>query len=575
MSQTELDHLDSVGGIRQIPPEAPVRLRLREQAGQIASRLDRAVPPTLGELLSLARPWLEDLGMPVTWTGFAMVAISNAFWQGAFAQVEPQRRLLLLPHCMAEADACKGEVDAYGLHCADCGRCEITRLRADAESLGYQVIVAEGTGQLLDRLTAGSADAILGVACMDSLARSFTRLSEFGVPHMAVPLLRDGCRNTETDLGYLRALLLLQEDGQASTTRSFLPLLRQTRLTFESPMFDSLVSDALPPSSEQSPLLQETDRIALDYLRHGGKRLRPFTVLAACAVGRRGEDALLPSADLSALIGPAEQRVALAVEALHKASLVHDDIEDDDEFRYGQPTLHRAYGIPAAVNLGDHLVGIGYNLVAAQRDRLGGDAVADMLAVLSRSHMELARGQGAELFWQARPDDPFMPAHALRLYALKTSPAFEAALYCGLRLASAPFDAQRLRSFCTCLGAAFQVANDLGDWKADESNKRLRGRDALAARPTLLRAMAAQSAGAEAIQELNSARATMPDEQWVDRCHRLYAQHHVFERASDLQQRMRDSAMASAGQVGTPAMAYLLRSVVRLSIPETFASSRA
>ncbi len=574
MSQIELDILDSAGGIRQVPPEAQTRQLLRRQAPALAARLDPIVPPALGDLLALARPWLDSLGMPAAYAGFAMVAISNAFWQDAFSRVPPARRLLLLPHCMARTDSCRGSVDTYGLHCADCGACDITRLRAEGEAMGYQVIVAEGTGQLLDRLTAGSADAILGVACMDSLARSFARLSEFGVPHMAIPLLRDGCRNTETDLDYLRSLLSRQEDGQAAATRSFLPLLRQTRLTFESPTFDSLVSDALPSSSGESQWLQETDRIALDYLRHGGKRLRPFTVLAACAVGRRGEDALLPSADLSALIGPAEQRVAIAIEALHKASLVHDDIEDDDEYRYGRPTLQRTYGIPAAVNLGDHMVGIGYNLIASQRDRLGGDAVADMLAVLSRSHMELARGQGAELFWQTRPDEPFTPAHALRLYTLKTSPAFEAALYCGLRLASAPFDAERLRGFCTCLGAAFQVANDLGDWKADESNKRLRGRDALAARPTLLRAVAAQSAGHQAMQDLDQARTTMPPEQWVDRCQQFYAEHHVFERAGDLQRRMRDSALASAGQVGTAAMTYLLRSVVRLSVPEVLASSR-
>jgi geranylgeranyl pyrophosphate synthase len=541
----------------------------------VAAKLDRVVPPTLSDLLGLSRPWLESLGLPQAYAGFAMVTVSNAFWLDAFSRVPPARRLLLLPHCLAQQDACRATVDAYGLHCADCGQCEITRLRAQGEAMGYQVIVAEGTGQLLERLTAGAADAILGVACMDSLARFFTRLSEFGVPHLAVPLLRDGCRNTETDLDYLRSLLARHEDGIAGATRSFLPLLRQTRLTFESPLFDALVSDALPPASGQSQWLQETDRLALDYLRRGGKRLRPFTVLAACAVGRRGEDALLSSADLCGLIGPAEQRVAIAVETLHKASLVHDDIEDDDEYRYGRPTLHRAYGIPAAVNLGDHMVGMGYNLIASQRGALGGNAVADMLAVLSRSHMELARGQGAELFWQTRPDESFTPADALRLYALKTSPAFEAALYCGLRLAEAPFDSQRLRSFCTCLGAAFQVANDLGDWKADESNKRLRGRDALAGRPTLLRAMAAQSAGQQAMQELDGARAALSAERWVDRCQRFYDEQHVFERAADLQRRMRESAMASAGQVGSDALAYLLRAIVRLGVPEVFASSRA
>ena len=58
--------------------------------------------------------------------------------------------------------------------------------------------------------------------------------------------------------------------------------------------------------------------------------------------------------------------MALAIEALHKASLVHDDIEDDDEFRYGRPTLHRVHGVAQAVNVGDFLIGLGYRLIAGE-----------------------------------------------------------------------------------------------------------------------------------------------------------------------------------------------------------------
>jgi geranylgeranyl diphosphate synthase type II len=52
-------------------------------------------------------------------------------------------------------------------------------------------------------------------------------------------------------------------------------------------------------------------------------------------------------------------RVAMAIEAFHKASLVHDDIQDDDLFRYGRQTLHRTQGMGPAINIGDYLIGLG------------------------------------------------------------------------------------------------------------------------------------------------------------------------------------------------------------------------
>lgn len=548
-----------------------MRSRLRVQAHEVVRALDRAIPPTLEALLSLSRSWLEHLSLSSQYLGFAVITLNNAFWLEAFAAVSPHRRVLLLPHCLSHPGACRAAADSEGVHCVDCGACEIAGLRRDASEMGCQVIIAEGVGQLLDRLTSGQADALLGVACMDSLARSFPRIAELGVPHLAVPLLADGCRATETDFAYVRELLRMTPSRGGMSTRTFLPLLRQTRLVFESPLFDSLIADAAPSGGTDSPLLRETDRVAIEYLRRGGKRLRPFTVLAACAVGKAGNAALSVHTDLAALLGPAEQRAAIAIEALHKASLVHDDIEDDDAYRYGEPTLHRQYGVPAAVNLGDHLVGLGYHLIASQAERAGPAAAADMVRELSRSHVELCRGQGAELFALAHPQEPFTPADAMRLYALKTSPAFEAALYCGLRLSGAAFDVQRLRTFCTFLGVAFQIANDLSDWKEDEDNKRLPGQDALAGRPTLLRALAMSSEQSAALSALEGRRQEMPPADWVVQCRELYERQRVFERAGQLLDRMQRSAGEAASEVSSEAVSYLLRSLLRLALPPTFA----
>ncbi len=185
------------------------------------------------------------------------------------------------------------------------------------------------------------------------------------------------------------------------------------------------------------------------------------------------------------------RRTALAIEAFHKASLVHDDIEDDDTFRYGRETLHRQYGVATAINVGDYLLGLGYRLVGRERKELGGDCTADILNKLADAHLKLSEGQGAELLWRDAGDKTLTALDALKIYALKTAPAFEAALYAGVRLAG-PADAYEkvVADFSKNLGVAFQILNDLKDWEGDADNKLIAGQDVLAARPTLLLALA-------------------------------------------------------------------------------------
>ena len=127
------------------------------------------------------------------------------------------------------------------------------------------------------------------------------------------------------------------------------------------------------------------------------------------------------------------RRAAISIESFHKASLVHDDIQDSDEFRYGRPTLHIAHGVPTAINVGDFLIGLGYRLVSRDTEALGAAAAADILNKLADAHTKLSEGQGAELVWRDSRDKRLSPNEALKIYALKTAPAFEAAMYCGLR----------------------------------------------------------------------------------------------------------------------------------------------
>src|SRR5262249_47047259 len=146
-------------------------------------------------------------------------------------------------------------------------------------------------------------------------------------------------------------------------------------------LFDEPELSRLVPRPRQSPAtavaglacndpLLRHEGIAYDFLSRGGKRSRPFITLAAYDA-LKGAPATL--SDTGWELPDAVKRAAVAIESFHKASLVHDDIEDDDAFRYGQETLHRVHGVGTAINVGDYLIGLGYRCVSRDRKALGAE----------------------------------------------------------------------------------------------------------------------------------------------------------------------------------------------------------
>jgi geranylgeranyl pyrophosphate synthase len=231
------------------------------------------------------------------------------------------------------------------------------------------------------------------------------------------------------------------------------------------------------------------------------------------------------------------RRTAMSIETFHKASLVHDDIEDDDEFRYGEETIHRKYGIPTAVNVGDYLIGMGYRFVSREAPELGAAVAADILDCLAQAHTRLSEGQGAELLWRDALNKELTPIDALKIYALKTSPAFEAALLTGIRLARPIGDlAEPIKLFARNLGVAFQILNDLGDWQGDDNNKLAAGLDTLGGRPTVLLALALDALGDDDRQLLLSLleEESGNEEERIQQVRHLYNQAGVFEKAMRL-----------------------------------------
>lgn len=567
--------------LKRVPESLAERGRIRRAAEQCLEHADRSRPLTRNQTESLARRLLAELQLPEAYLGWTMVIVSSAFWRKQVMNIPFERRLLLLPHCMRNRGACRGQYDAVGLHCQQCGECSLGSLEALAKARGYRVLIAEGSPIVMQLLLSGAADAVLGVACLDSLEKAFERILVAGLPAMAVPLWSNSCRDSRTDEDWAREMIETPYRPGTAATRTFLHLLRTAAAMFEPDELERLAprhwKQAGLAAIDGQPLgqldpLASTELIAYNFLLRGGKHLRPFITLAAfdAATGAHGTGAA--GAEHLARLPDSVRRVALAMEVFHKASLVHDDIEDDDPYRYGYPALHCRFGSSAALNVGDYLIGLGYRLIASQHAELGAETTADILHCLSQAHTKLCEGQGAELAWRDAPPERFTPSDALKMYALKTAPAFEAALFAGLRMAGAAGHLrQPLARFARHLGVAFQIRNDLDDWQQQPANKRAAGRDLAAARPTLLRALAQQLLPPEAWQLVAqlATGALVPDRETLAQLQQCYGQAGVFAHAQQLVDRHRRRAAETADSIDQEPLRQLLHYFVETVTPST------
>jgi len=452
-----------------IPQTLPERERLRAHVARyVAARGSTLVPPlVLEELRSGADEIVAGAGVDPIYRDYVGVLLSNEAWRAQLATVPYDRRLLLLPKCLRVEDRCPAPFDEFGLLCKQCGLCTIQDLQNEAERLGYAVLVAEGSAIVMSLIQTGKIDAIVGVSCLSVLERAFPYMEAAAIPGVAIPLLQDDCADTTVDLEWVWDVIHLTADDR--THRLDLDALRtEVDSWFEPASLARLLGPAEGPA----------DHVARAWLARAGKRWRPF--LTACAYRALQDDPSAPLPD-------ALKSIAVAVECFHKASLVHDDIEDDDATRYGAEALHVEHGVPVALNAGDLLIGDGYRLLAACD---APPAVrAALLQIAAQGHRQLCLGQGAELDWVHRPR-VLGSADVLEIFRRKTSPAFAVALRLGAAYAGAPDEVHAtLERYSDALGVAYQIRDDLDD---------LDGRDApddlQALRPSLPLAVACERA---------------------------------------------------------------------------------
>jgi geranylgeranyl diphosphate synthase type II len=202
--------------------------------------------------------------------------------------------------------------------------------------------------------------------------------------------------------------------------------------------------DYLGPREPQRHLYS----LVADYPRRGGRMLRPSLCIATARAFGASLDAAVHS--------------AVALELLHNAFLVHDDVEDDSDERRGRPTLHSLHGVPVAVNVGDALTLLGVRALIDNRKRLGPRLTLRILEEAERMARETIEGQAVELGWRRDNALNLSEADYLEMVLKKTCwyttiyPSRVGALI-GTR---AEPQLDRFIRFGFFLGAAFQIQDD-------------------------------------------------------------------------------------------------------------------
>ena len=221
-----------------------------------------------------------------------------------------------------------------------------------------------------------------------------------------------------------------------------LQFLKETKEKIDPYIFDFL------PRAHSHPEIRQLYKMMLDYPLRSGKGLRPALCLLMCeAFGGNPENAL---------------NTAAAVELLQNWLLIHDDIEDGSDLRRGEPCLHRKYGVPMAINIGDALHCKMWEMLHKNAGQLGYELAFEILWEFTHLSNQVVEGQHIELSWVKNNRWDLTSGDYWTMCVKKTAsytcitPCRLGALIAGAtREQIAPFD-----DIGRDLGVAFQIQDD-------------------------------------------------------------------------------------------------------------------
>ncbi len=197
----------------------------------------------------------------------------------------------------------------------------------------------------------------------------------------------------------------------------------------------------------QNTLNAEDERIyglLAPYVMRGGKRIRPTLALLACgATGGKYESVLEPAA---------------IIELFHNFTLIHDDIEDDSEFRRGKPTLHITHGLPMALNSGDALYTLIWKKIVSLD--LEPAKLFELQRLYANAFKKVVDGQGIEISWIQFEKFDVSEEEYLQMIGGKTSALIGLSCELGALFGDGTHNSN-FREFGENIGAAFQIHDDI------------------------------------------------------------------------------------------------------------------
>jgi heptaprenyl diphosphate synthase len=240
-------------------------------------------------------------------------------------------------------------------------------------------------------------------------------------------------------------------------------------------------------SASQNPIISEG---LTDLFNGNGKLLRPGLFILAAQFGKVRET---------------HYKLAAALEMLHMATLIHDDVIDDSPLRRGLPAVHTRFGKRDAVLIGDYLLSRCILLSASQTSPQNALSLARLISIICTMEIE-------------QNNDRFRKNLSMRSYLRKimgkSAMLFSLACFAGANEAKAPKDVcERLRRIGYNIGIAFQIIDDMLDYAGDETLMRKPlGSDITAGLITLPVLCALPLDGSGAIRDIFSRDTFTPEE---------------------------------------------------------------
>ena len=199
-------------------------------------------------------------------------------------------------------------------------------------------------------------------------------------------------------------------------------------------------------------------------VKSGGKRIRPtITILIAKALGYRGTGLI---------------NLATAIELLHTATLIHDDVVDQSEIRRGKTSIHKRWDNAHGVLVGDFVYSKAFQLMASLKDK-------KIIQTLADSTNKISEGEVLQLKLQGHKD--LKEKDYFEIIGRKTAELFKASAHTGALIAKSNKTLLKLScEFAYSLGIAFQLRDDLLDYsgKKEKTGKTI-GKDFLEGKMTL------------------------------------------------------------------------------------------